>query len=87
MARALYDIVPNADGWGVRHDGETTGAYVTKEAAFEASIPVASVAIKHGDEVLVRVAAQRFGVSPDGIPDEPERPELTRIWNRRRVLP
>ncbi|MDT2022728.1 hypothetical protein [Methylocella sp. CPCC 101449] len=85
MARALYDIVRNADGWGVRHDGETSGKYVSKEAAFEAAMPAASVAIKHGHEVVVRVAEQHLGESPDGLSAEPEHPELTRIWNMKRV--
>ncbi|MBN9082592.1 MAG: hypothetical protein BGP04_00220 [Rhizobiales bacterium 62-17] len=85
MARALYDIVRNADGWGVRHDGETTGEYVSKEAAFEAALPAASVAIKHGHEVVVRVTEQHLGESADGL--EPEHPELTRIWNIKRTLP
>lgn len=87
MARALYDIVPNARGWGVRHDGETTGKYTSKEAAFAAAVPDVSEAIKHGHEVIVRVAEQRFGEPTDDIPAEPEHPELTRIWNVRRKLP
>ncbi|MDH7794473.1 MULTISPECIES: hypothetical protein [unclassified Beijerinckia] len=85
MNRAFYDIVPNAHGWGVRHDGETTGEYVTKEAAFEAAIPAASLAIRHGHEVLIRVSEQRSGDTSDGTPTEPEHPELTRIWNMKRV--
>ena len=37
MGSAIYRIVPYQDGWGVAHDGSTTGPYVNKEAAFEAS--------------------------------------------------
>jgi hypothetical protein len=44
MGSAIYRIVPYQDGWGVAHDGSTTGPYVNKEAAFEASAGAASIA-------------------------------------------
>jgi hypothetical protein len=55
MKSAAYRIVPHEDGWGVEHDGKTTGPYDTKEAAFEAAIPPASNAIKLGYAVSVSV--------------------------------
>src|ERR1051326_5379397 len=48
MKSAAYRIVPFEDGWGVAHDGKTTGPYETKEAAFEAAVLPASNAIKLG---------------------------------------
>ncbi len=55
MKSAAYRIVAFQDGWGVEHDGKTTGPYDTKEAAFEAAILPASNAIKLGYEVAVTV--------------------------------
>lgn len=55
MGRATYTVVPYRDGWGVEHDGMTTGPYQTREAAFEAAVPSASIAIAEGHEVDVVV--------------------------------
>jgi LDH2 family malate/lactate/ureidoglycolate dehydrogenase len=55
MKSAAYRIVPFEDGWGVAHDGKTTGPYETKEAAFEAAVLPASNAIKLGYAVSVMV--------------------------------
>jgi hypothetical protein len=52
---AAYEIVRSDAGWGVAHGGEITGAYATKEAAFEAAAAAASNAIKQGHEVKVSV--------------------------------
>ena len=41
MSSAVYRIVPYQEGWGVAHDGSTTGPYATKEAAFEATAAAA----------------------------------------------
>jgi hypothetical protein len=55
MGKAYYDIVGKTDQWGVRHDGDATGEYATKEAAFEAACAAASNAIKFGHEVRITV--------------------------------
>jgi hypothetical protein len=48
MGMASYKIEPYQSGWGVTHDGETVGPYGTKEAAFEATVAAASMALKEG---------------------------------------
>jgi hypothetical protein len=48
MGMASYKIEPYQSGWGVTHDGETVGPYETKEAAFEATVAAASMALKEG---------------------------------------
>ena len=53
MGLATYAITPIADKWGILHDGEVEGDYVTKEAAFEAAVAAASLAIREGHEVHV----------------------------------
>ncbi len=57
MQQAKYDIVSRKDGWGVAHDGEIAGSYITKEAAFEAAVVAASDAIKQGQGVTITVQA------------------------------
>ncbi|MDF2120569.1 hypothetical protein PY365_33895 [Roseiarcaceae bacterium H3SJ34-1] len=68
MGKAVYEIVRNGAGWGIAHDGMTAGEYLTKEAAFESAVPAASLAIKQGHEVTLRVTGQTQGQSPDGLP-------------------
>jgi len=63
MGRAGYEIVKADGGWSVSHQGETSGPYATKEAAFEAAVGAASNAIKLGHEVNVHV--------PGSAPTEP----------------
>lgn len=53
MGLASYAITPIAERWSVLHDGEVEGDYVTKEAAFEAAVAAASLAIREGHEVHV----------------------------------
>jgi hypothetical protein len=53
MGYAIYKIVPYQEGWGVVHDGSTTGPYATKEAAFEASASAASIAMREGHAVEI----------------------------------
>jgi hypothetical protein len=55
MKSAAYRIVPFEDGWGIAHDGQTTGPYETKEAAFEAAVLPASNSIKLGYAVSLEV--------------------------------
>lgn len=58
MGLAQYAIVPLRDQWGVLHDGDINGEYATKEAAFEAAIAAASLAMRQGHEVHVSVPAR-----------------------------
>jgi len=61
MAQATYKIVPSKDGWGVSHEGEISGSYTTKEAAFEAAVGPASNAIKAGHGVTIVVDGNEKG--------------------------
>jgi hypothetical protein len=56
IERRQYRVVPYKDGWGVETDGQLANmAYVTKEAAFEAVIAAAEVAMLDGAEVNIAV--------------------------------
>jgi hypothetical protein len=61
MGLAEYMIVTKADGWSVLHDGETRNEYATKEAAFEAAVVAASLAIREGHEVRLSVPNRAAG--------------------------
>jgi hypothetical protein len=61
MGLAQYAIVPLRDQWGVLHDGDVNGEYATKEAAFEAAVSAASLAMRQGHEVHVSVPARNEG--------------------------
>jgi hypothetical protein len=55
MGLAQYMITKRSGGWTVLHDGQSKNDYATKEAAFEAAVAAASLAIKEGHEVHVSV--------------------------------
>jgi hypothetical protein len=55
MGLASYEIVGNDAEWRVRHDGKAENIYETKEAAFEAAVTAASLALRQGHEVRVRL--------------------------------
>jgi hypothetical protein len=55
MGRASYEIIGVAGEWRVSHDGKADNVYQTKEAAFEAAVAAASVALRQGHEVYVTV--------------------------------
>lgn len=57
MGIARYEIVGMEGAWRVRHDGTADNSYATKEAAFEAAIAAASLAIRQGHEVIVTAPA------------------------------
>ena len=42
---AAYEIIGNDAEWRVRHDGKADNTYETKEAAFEAAVAAASLAL------------------------------------------
>jgi hypothetical protein len=50
---AAYKIELYQSGWGVSHDGKTTGPYETKEAAFEATAAAASMALRQGHAIEI----------------------------------
>jgi len=51
MGFACYEIVGNAGEWRVHHDGKAENVYETKEAAFEAAVAAASLALRQGHDV------------------------------------
>ena len=53
MGLAQYSIVPIETFWTVLHDGALEGHFETKEAAFEAAVMAASLAMREGHEVHV----------------------------------
>lgn len=53
MGLAAYDIIGTAGEWRVSHDGKAENVYETKEAAFEAALAAASLALRQGHEVRV----------------------------------
>jgi hypothetical protein len=57
MGQAFYDIMGKAGAWRVHHDGKADNVYETKEAAFEAAIAAASLALRQGHEVRVTAPA------------------------------
>ena len=61
MGTAIYKIVPYDSGWGVEHDGSTKGPYETKEAAFEATVAAASLAMREGHAIEVTAPARPRG--------------------------
>jgi hypothetical protein len=61
MGLAEYMIVGQGDEWGVLHDGDIKNRYSTKEAAFEAAVAAASLAIRQGHEVRLSVPDHNAG--------------------------
>jgi hypothetical protein len=61
MGLAEYMIVSRPQGWTVLHDGTAQHDYETKEAAFEAAVAAASLAIRQGHEVHVSVPGREAG--------------------------
>jgi hypothetical protein len=61
MGLAQNQIVAQGDEWGILHDGDVKNTYATKEAAFEAAVAAASLAIREGHEVHVSVPDRSSG--------------------------
>lgn len=57
MGLASYEIFGLAGEWRVRHDGKSENVYETKEAAFEAAMAAASLALRQGHEVRITAPA------------------------------
>jgi Uncharacterized protein conserved in bacteria (DUF2188) len=53
MGLAAYDIVRSGGGWTIRHNGSEENLFETKEAAFEAAIGSATIALRQGHEVRI----------------------------------
>ncbi|WP_354100711.1 hypothetical protein [Bradyrhizobium sp. S3.9.2] len=53
MGIAKYEIFGKDGAWRMRHDGKTENEYATKEAAFEAAIAAASIALREGHDVTM----------------------------------
>ena len=53
MGHASYEIVGDAGEWRIRHDGKAENVYETKEAAFEAAVMAASLALRQGHQVRI----------------------------------
>ena len=63
MGLAKYEIIGDPGNWHVLHDGKAPNTYETKEAAFEAAIAAASLALREGHEVIV-TAPSSHGTEP-----------------------
>lgn len=61
MGLAEYIVIANEAGWAIAHDGKVEGDYATKEAAFEAAVATASLAIRQGYEVRLAVPGRATG--------------------------
>ena len=57
MVTANYEIFGTEGEWRVRHDSKAENVYATKEAAFEAAVAAASLALRQGHEVKVTAPA------------------------------
>jgi phosphotransferase system HPr-like phosphotransfer protein len=53
MGLANYRIFGAPGDWHVEHDGKSENTYVTKEAAFEAAVAAASLALRQGHQIIV----------------------------------
>jgi hypothetical protein len=61
MSVADYQVVANGNAWSVLHDGRMENDYATKEAAFEAAVAAASLAIREGHEIHVSAPGREAG--------------------------
>ena len=53
MGMARYAISGEKGEWHVEHDGQVAHTYETKEAAFEAAVGAASIAMRQGHEIAI----------------------------------
>jgi hypothetical protein len=51
MGLASYEIVGHKGEWRVHHDDSSQNLYQTKEAAFEAAVAAASLALRQGHAI------------------------------------
>jgi len=56
MAEAIYEIVGSGSVWVYEHGGEESPAYASAEAAFEAAVNAAAVALRDGLDLTIRLS-------------------------------
>lgn len=61
---AFYEVLSRGAEWFVVHDGQTAGPYLTKQAAFEASIGPISLAVADGLSVRLDIRGGQNLVEP-----------------------
>lgn len=61
MGLASYKIIGESGNWHVLHDDKAPNTYETKEAAFEAAVTAASLALRQGHEVVVTAPGSSGG--------------------------
>jgi phosphotransferase system HPr-like phosphotransfer protein len=66
MGIASYEIIGVVGEWRVSHDGKAENVYQTKEAAFEAAVAAASLALRQGHEVRVTASGADAGGTATG---------------------
>jgi hypothetical protein len=62
MGLASYEIIGRGGEWRVSHDGKAENVYETVEAAFEAAVVAASLALRQGHEVRVTAPSRSTAV-------------------------
>ena len=70
MGLARYRILGTAGTWTVEHDGKSPNDYATKEAAFEAAVAAASLALREGHEIILTAPESEVGGTATGVKDE-----------------
>ena len=58
MGLAAYEIIGNDAEWRERHDGKAENIYETQEAAFEAAVAAAFLALRQGHEIRLTAPAR-----------------------------
>ena len=53
MSLASYEVTGDGGEWRVNHEGKADNVYQTVEAAFEAAVAAASLALRQGHAVRV----------------------------------
>jgi hypothetical protein len=69
MGLAKYEIIGDPGNWHVLHDGRALHTYETKEAAFEAAVVAASLALREGHEVIVSAPSSHGTEPTTGAPE------------------
>jgi hypothetical protein len=62
----MFHVRAAGEEWVIDCNDTRLGPYATREAAFEAAVGPASVAVKEGDEVLIEVAPHIPGKALSG---------------------
>lgn len=53
MGMARYAIIGQKGDWHVEHYGKVAHTYATKEAAFDAAVAAASLAMREGHQIAI----------------------------------